>query len=140
MAATKRVNITIHPETLRLADRTARRRMVSRSELIRAAIHEAAEAQDRQAEAEAPQRRQQEAVNNLDRLAHQFGDWPAEQILRAARDRWRKNPPAYVIDTSVVLKWSVERGEADVIQARALRESFVQRKCRLNAPNLLRTR
>ena len=48
-----------------------------------------------------------------------------------------QNPPAYVIDTSVVLKWFVERGEADVIQARALREAFVQRKCRLSAPNLL---
>jgi hypothetical protein len=25
----------------------------------------------------------------MDRLAHKFGDWPAERILRAARDRWQ---------------------------------------------------
>jgi predicted nucleic acid-binding protein len=43
----------------------------------------------------------------------------------------------YVIDTYVVLKRFVERGEADVTQARSLREAFVQRKCRLSAPNLL---
>jgi hypothetical protein len=24
----------------------------------------------------------------MDRLAHEFGDWPAAKILRAARDRW----------------------------------------------------
>jgi len=48
-----------------------------------------------------------------------------------------QNPPAYVIDTSVVLKWFVERGEADVTEARALREAFVQRRCQLSAPNFL---
>jgi Arc/MetJ-type ribon-helix-helix transcriptional regulator len=89
MAAKKEVHITIDSETLRLAGRTARRRQVSRSELIRTAIREAAEAQDRRAEAEARQRRQQEAAKAMDRLARQFGDWPAEQILRAARDRWQ---------------------------------------------------
>jgi len=89
MAAKKRVNITIDSETLRLADRAARGRQVSRSELVRTAIHEVAEAQERRAEAEARQRRQQEAANAMDRLARRLGDWPAERILRAARDRWQ---------------------------------------------------
>jgi metal-responsive CopG/Arc/MetJ family transcriptional regulator len=92
MAIKKRVNITIDPETLRLADRAARRRKVSRSELIRSAIRAAAADQDRQAKTEARQRHQQEAADAMDRLARQAGDWPAEQILRAARDRWHETP------------------------------------------------
>jgi len=90
MAAKKRVNITIDSETLRLANRIARRRKVSRSELIRAAIHEAAEAQDRRAADEERYARQKRAIEGMQRLAHHFGDWPAEQILRSFRDRWGK--------------------------------------------------
>ena len=90
MAAKKRVNITIDPETLRLADRAARRRKVSRSELIRSAIHEAAKAQSHRLEEEEQQARQRRAIEGIQRLAHHFGDWPADQMLRSARDRWGK--------------------------------------------------
>ena len=91
MAVKTRINITIDPETLRLADRTARRRKVSRSELIRVAIRQAADAQNRLSEAEARHERQRRAVEGLHRVARDFGDWPAEKILRAARDRWSRS-------------------------------------------------
>ena len=90
MAAKKRINITIDSETLSLADRTARRRKVSRSELIRAAIREAAGAQDRRVRDEEVRARQRRAIEGMKQLAHHFGDWPAEHILRSARDRWGK--------------------------------------------------
>ena len=83
-----RVNITFDRETLRLADREARRNKISRSELIRTAVRQAASRNEQKAEAEARRRRQQEAVKAMDRLAHEFGDWPAGKILRASRDRW----------------------------------------------------
>ena len=90
MTVKKRVNITIDPETLRLADRAARRRNVSRSELIRAAIHEAAEAQNRRTAEEQRSVRQRRAIEGMQRLARHFGDWPAEQILRSFRDKGGK--------------------------------------------------
>ncbi len=85
-----RVNISFDRETLRLADREARRQRISRSEMIRTAVRRAATHQDLEAEAEARRRRQREAVEAMDRLAHEFGDWPAQRILRASRDRWVK--------------------------------------------------
>ncbi len=90
MAAKTRINITIDSETLRLADRAARKRKVSRSELIRVAVRQVAGVQDRLAQAEARHERQRRAVEGLHWLARRFGDWPAEKILRAARDRWHK--------------------------------------------------
>jgi metal-responsive CopG/Arc/MetJ family transcriptional regulator len=87
MATKKRVNITIDSETLRLADRTARRQKVSRSQLIRTAIRDAAVAQDRQFEAEARRKRQQQASETMDRLAQKAGTWPAVQILHQWRYR-----------------------------------------------------
>jgi predicted nucleic acid-binding protein len=50
------------------------------------------------------------------------------------------NPPAsplLILDTSVVLKWFREKGEADVAEARKLREAFLRRRCALGAPDLL---
>jgi hypothetical protein len=85
MAAKKRVNIAIDPETLRLADRTARRRKISRSESIRAAIYDAGEVENRRAADQKRCARQRRAIEGMQRLAHHFGDWQAEQILRAAR-------------------------------------------------------
>ena len=87
MGAKKRVNITIDPETLRLADRTVRRRKVSRSELIGAAIQEAAETQSRCAAEEERSTLQRRAIRGMRRLARHFGDWPAEEILRSFRDK-----------------------------------------------------
>ncbi len=45
--------------------------------------------------------------------------------------------PAYVIDTSVALKWFLEREEVDLLQARRLREAYLQGRCILRAPELL---
>ena len=87
MAAKKRVNITIDPETLRIADRVARRRNVSRSELIRTAIRQSADAQIRQDETEARRKQQREAIDTMDRLARKAGKWPSTEILRQWRYR-----------------------------------------------------
>ena len=46
-------------------------------------------------------------------------------------------PPFLILDTSVVLKWFREKGEADVAEARNLREAFLWRRCALGAPDLL---
>ncbi len=45
--------------------------------------------------------------------------------------------PFLILDTSVVLKWFREKGEADVAEARKLREAFLLRRCALGAPDLL---
>ena len=45
--------------------------------------------------------------------------------------------PSYVVDTSVVLKWFLERGEADVAEARALRATYLRGQCLLRAPDFL---
>lgn len=45
--------------------------------------------------------------------------------------------PEYVVDTSVALKWFLEREEADVKQARDLRNACVEGRCNLRAPELL---
>ena len=50
------------------------------------------------------------------------------------------NPPALpllIVDTSVVLKWFLEKGEADVLEARKLRDAFLSCRCTLGAPDLL---
>ena len=43
----------------------------------------------------------------------------------------------YLVDTSVALKWVLERGEADVRQAQNLLEAFSRNECVLTAPDLL---
>ena len=87
MAAKTRVNITFDPETLRIADREARRCKTSRSNLIRTAVRAFASGHDkRQAEA-ALLERQTKAVVTMDRLAEKAGDWPAVEILHAWRYR-----------------------------------------------------
>lgn len=82
-----RVNITFDRETLRMADREARRRKTSRSEFIRVAIRAAVTDHEREAEALREQRGR--AIEGMRRLARKAGDWPAERILRQWRDRWR---------------------------------------------------
>jgi predicted nucleic acid-binding protein len=46
-------------------------------------------------------------------------------------------PPLLIVDTSVVLKWFLEKGEADVLEARKLRDAFLSSRCTLGAPTLL---
>jgi Arc/MetJ-type ribon-helix-helix transcriptional regulator len=91
MAAKTRVNITVDSQTLRLADRLARARKISRSAVLREGVHALAENQANQIAERALRDSQLSAAKAMDRLAHKFGDWPAEKILRAARDRWQ--PP-----------------------------------------------
>jgi Arc/MetJ-type ribon-helix-helix transcriptional regulator len=83
MAAKTRVNITVDPQTLRLADRLARARKTSRSAVLREGVHALAENQANQLA-----EKERRAAEAMDRLAHKFGDWPAEKILHTARDRW----------------------------------------------------
>jgi len=45
--------------------------------------------------------------------------------------------PAYVVDTSVAVKWFVDEGGAEQTKALQLFESFEQRGCSLKAPQLL---
>ena len=45
--------------------------------------------------------------------------------------------PLLILDTSVVLKWFLEKGEADVTGARNLRDAFLAGRCTLGAPSLL---
>lgn len=45
--------------------------------------------------------------------------------------------PLLILDTSVVLKWFLDKGESDVARARKLREAFLKGDCTLGAPNLL---
>jgi metal-responsive CopG/Arc/MetJ family transcriptional regulator len=89
MATKKRVSITIDAEALRLADGAARRGKTSRSEFIRKAVRRLAESQELSGDAAQPERRRR-AIDGITDLAHHFGDWPAEQILRAGRDRSQK--------------------------------------------------
>lgn len=88
MAQKIRINITFDRETLRLADREAHRRHTSRSAFIREAVQALAGNHQRESEEEARRKRQLEAIKTMDRLAHKAGNWPAEEILRAARHRW----------------------------------------------------
>lgn len=89
MAAKTRVNITVDSQTLRLADRLARARKISRSAVLREGVHVLAENEANQVAERLRRDRQLRAAQAMDRLAHKFGDWPAEKILRAARDRWQ---------------------------------------------------
>ncbi len=45
--------------------------------------------------------------------------------------------PAYVVDTSIALKWFVESGESNVLQAHQLREAYLNGRCTLRAPEFL---
>jgi hypothetical protein len=91
MSAKVRINITVDRETLRLADREARRRKTSRSALIRDTIREISQNQHNAVQEQARRLRRQRAAESMDRLARVFGDWPAEKILYEARHRWDKS-------------------------------------------------
>ena len=80
-----RVNITFDRETLRLADREARRQRTSRSDFIRNAIRSVAKENDRAVEEAALLIRRRKAIEGIRRIAHKLGDWPAEQILHDMR-------------------------------------------------------
>ena len=90
MATKTRINVTFDPETLRLADREARRRKTSRSSFIRTAVRAvASEYENEQSEAKRLER-QRKAVATMDRLAQKAVKWPAVEILHAWRYRMHK--------------------------------------------------
>jgi len=91
MAAKVRVNITVDPQTLRLADRLARARKISRSALIRETLREAAANHQREEEQLAARETRRKAIEGIRAIAHQMGDWPAEQILHDWRYRLTKD-------------------------------------------------
>lgn len=85
-----RINITVDRDTIRLADRMARRMKASRSAVMRAGVLALLGQEAREAEATARRERQRRAAEAMDRLAREFGDWPDDALLRAARDRWSR--------------------------------------------------
>ena len=87
MATKTRINVTFDPETLRLADREARLRKTSRSNLIRTAVRVLASEHEKEQADAALLERQRKAVATMDRLAQKAGDWPAVEILHAWRYR-----------------------------------------------------
>lgn len=72
---------------MRLADRLARRRRTSRSAVFRDGVRALADQERREKDSAARRKRQMQAIADMDRLARKFGDWPAEAVLREARDR-----------------------------------------------------
>jgi metal-responsive CopG/Arc/MetJ family transcriptional regulator len=86
-----RINITIDDETLRVADRAARRRKTSRSEFFRTAVRELARQQESNSEGEASRARQRAAVEGIRQLARKAGNWPAVELLHAWRYRSERN-------------------------------------------------
>lgn len=88
MAAKTRVNITVDSKTLRLADRLARARKISRSAVLRDGVHALADLQANELAERARRERQLRAAGTMDRLATKFGSWPATDALRATRERW----------------------------------------------------
>lgn len=78
MARSIRINITI--------DREARRQNTSRSAFIRTAVRIQAERRKQRAGDDEQRQRRQRAIEGMERLAHHFGDWPAEDILGEFRN------------------------------------------------------
>jgi metal-responsive CopG/Arc/MetJ family transcriptional regulator len=82
-----RINITFDRETLRLADREARRRQTSRSKFIRDAVHAEATRNDAAAEKQELRQQRHEAIQGIRRIAKEAGNWPAVKIVHDWRYR-----------------------------------------------------
>ncbi|MFZ0959957.1 MAG: ribbon-helix-helix protein, CopG family [Terriglobia bacterium] len=87
MSAKARINITVDRETLRLADREARRRRTSRSEFIRTAVRAEAARNDAAGKEQALRRQRHEAFQAIRRIAKEAGNWPAVKIVHDWRYR-----------------------------------------------------
>ena len=85
-----RINITFDEETLRLADREARRRKTSRSDFIRSAVRRVAAVEDAAVQEQELRESRHEAIQAIRRIAKQMGNWPAEKILHDWRYRLMK--------------------------------------------------
>jgi Ribbon-helix-helix protein, copG family len=92
MASKTRINFTIDRETLREAGRKARQRHLSRSALLREAIHSLSTKPDAKYMDEARKNRQRAAVEGIRQLARKAGNWPAGKILHSWRYRLEGKP------------------------------------------------
>jgi len=90
MAAKTRVNISMDEATLRLADRLARRKKTSRSEILRKGVQSLADADQREVEEAAVREQRRKAIEGIREIAHKMGDWPAEQIVHDWRYRLKE--------------------------------------------------
>lgn len=90
MAAKTRVNISMDDATLRLADRLARRKKTSRSEILRKGVQSLADAERREYEEMAVREQRQRAIAGIRAIAGKMGDWPAEQIVHDWRYRLKE--------------------------------------------------
>ncbi len=82
-----RINITVDRETLRLADREARRRRTSRSEFIRDAVRAEATRNNAAGKEQALRHERHEAFQAIRRIAKEAGNWPATKIVHDWRYR-----------------------------------------------------
>jgi metal-responsive CopG/Arc/MetJ family transcriptional regulator len=85
-----RINITVDRETLRMADREARRRRTSRSEFIRDAVRAEVARNDAAGKEQALRRQRHEAIEGIRKIAKEAGSWPATKIVHDWRYRLMK--------------------------------------------------
>jgi metal-responsive CopG/Arc/MetJ family transcriptional regulator len=85
-----RINITFDHETLRLANRAARRRRTSRSEFIRDAVRAEATRDDAAGKEQELRQQRHEAIQAIREIAKEAGSWPATKIVHDWRYRLMK--------------------------------------------------
>ncbi len=90
MAAKTRINISMDQATLRLADRLARRKKTSRSEILRKGVQSLADADQREFEEVAVREQRRKAIEGIRAIARKMGDWPGEQIVHDWRYRLKE--------------------------------------------------
>ena len=85
-----RINITVDRETLRLADREARRLKTSRSEFIRHAVRSEATRNGTAGKEQELRQQRHEAIQAIRRIAKEAGSWPTTKIVHDWRYRLMK--------------------------------------------------
>ena len=85
-----RVNITFDRETLRVADREARRRKTSRSDFIRRAVLAEAARDDTTRKEQELRQQRREAIEGIRKIAKEAGSWPTTKIVHDWRYRLMK--------------------------------------------------
>lgn len=90
MSVKTRVNITMDEETVRLADRLARRKKTSRSAILREGVRVLAENHQRETDEAALCEQRRKAFEAIRKIAAKMGDWPAEKIVHDWRYRLKK--------------------------------------------------
>jgi predicted transcriptional regulator len=90
MGGKVRINITVDPETVRLADCLAQRKKSSRSAILREGVRVLAENHQREMEEAKIRGRRGKATEGIRRIARKPGEWPSEAIVHAFRYPWEK--------------------------------------------------